>query len=159
MLNGFQKKKLEKNKDERGFLIEILRSDWEIIDKHIVQSNISISKPGVIRAWHRHERGQIDYIFVLDGKIKVCVFDEVSGEMAEVLCSSDEPLLLRIPGNFWHGYKVIGNKPALVLYFFNKLYDYTNPDELRKPFDDESIIPKKINGSESDNRVGKPWVW
>lgn len=159
MISGFEKKELKKLVDERGFLIEIMRNDWKIFDTNIIQSNISLSKPGVIRAWHKHEREQIDYIVVLDGEIKLCVFDEKTRELDEVVCSSENPELVRIPGSYWHGYKVIGAKPALVVYFFNKLYDYKNPDELRKPFDDLSIIPKIINGSESDDRVEKPWSW
>jgi dTDP-4-dehydrorhamnose 3,5-epimerase len=40
----------------------------------------------------------------------------------------------------------------------NKLYDYNNPDEVRRPWND-SIIPESINGKTDDPRVGKPWDW
>lgn len=159
MIKGVEIKPLKKIEDERGFLVEIMRSDWKIFGEKIIQSNVSVSKPGVIRAWHRHMKGQVDYVLVLEGEIKLCIFDEKTREMDEIICSSDNPQLMRIPGKFWHGYKVIGKKPATVVYFFNRLYDYKNPDELRKSFDDSSVIPKKINGKNSDKRAEKPWSW
>jgi len=41
----------------------LLDGDW------IIQTNIIYSYPGIIRAWHTHERGQIDYFLVLKGAI------------------------------------------------------------------------------------------
>ena len=66
---------------------------------------------------------------------------------------------MKIPGILWHGYKVLGEKPATVLYGVNKLYDYKNPDEVRRPWNDEKIIPNSINGKNNDLRVGKSWDW
>jgi dTDP-4-dehydrorhamnose 3,5-epimerase len=46
--------------DERGFFSEALRNDWKELlgEDEIVQVNVSFSYPGIIRAWHRHLRGQ-----------------------------------------------------------------------------------------------------
>ena len=48
--------------DERGFFTEIFSTKWEenFSDK-IVQTNMSITYPDIVRAWHKHERGQVDY--------------------------------------------------------------------------------------------------
>jgi len=45
--------------DERGHFGELLRADWKELlnDDKIVQANMSYSYPGIIRAWHRHNRG------------------------------------------------------------------------------------------------------
>jgi dTDP-4-dehydrorhamnose 3,5-epimerase len=32
--------------------------------------------------------------------------------------------ILRVPGKYWHGFKVVGNESAYLIYFVNKLYDY-----------------------------------
>jgi len=58
--------------DERGFFSEVLREDWkEFFDNQFPQqTNLSKSDPGIIRAWHRHERGQIDYFMVIKGSMK-----------------------------------------------------------------------------------------
>ena len=47
----------------------------------------------------------------------------------------------------------------MLVYFVNRLYDYENPDEVRVPWNDEAIVPKKINGREDDPRCNKPWDW
>jgi len=53
---------------------------------------------------------------------------------------------------------VIGSEPATLVYFVNLLYDYSSPDEIRRPWDDPAIIPSSING-QKDDRCGKPWDW
>ncbi len=152
--------------DERGVFTEIMRSDWvELLGGDtIVQANLSITYPGIVRAWHKHQRGQVDYFLVVKGAIKVCAYDDdeespTRGHMVEVVLTENRMQLLRIPGRYWHGFKVVGPAPAYLIYFVNRLYDYRNPDELRRPWNDPAIVPIKINGREDDPRVGKPWDW
>ena len=147
--------------DERGLFHEIMRSDWRELlgDDTIVQVNFSVTYPGIIRAWHRHLRGQVDYFFVIKGSIKVCAYDEESAHLVEVILSDTNPQVLRIPGHYWHGFKVIGNEPAYLVYFVTRLYNYADPDEERRPWNDPTVVPKLINGRRGDPRVGKPWDW
>ena len=147
--------------DERGFFAEALRTDWKefLEDEQITQTNLSYSYPNVVRAWHKHTRGQIDHFLVLKGAMKICAYDEETGKMAEVIASDKKPTVVRIPGNYLHGTKTISNEPSLLIYFVNRVYDYKNPDELRRPWDDQSIVPTEINGKTDDPRVGKPWDW
>jgi len=161
MLEGVIVKPLTKFADERGFFTEIIRMDWKdlIGDDQLVQANLSISYPGIIRAWHRHERGQVDYFVTIEGALKICVYDEVGGELDEIISTGENLQVVRVPGHYWHGFKVISSKPALLLYFVNKLYNYNNPDEVRRSWNDPSIIPSSINGKKDDPRVGKPWDW
>jgi dTDP-4-dehydrorhamnose 3,5-epimerase len=79
--------------------------------------------------------------------------------MVEVVLSDARMQVLRVPGHYWHGFKVVGSEPAYLIYFVNRLYDYGNPDEVRRAWDDPSIAPKKINGKIDDPRCGKPWDW
>jgi len=146
--------------DERGFFAEALRQDWkEFIDDWIVQANLSYSYPGMVRAWHRHERGQVDYFLVLKGAMKICAYDEESKRLVEVIGSEKKPVIIRIPGHYLHGTKTISSEPSLTMYFVNRLYDYKNPDEIRRPWNDSTIIPSEINGNKNDPRVGKAWDW
>ncbi len=160
-LKGMRIAELERFIDERGMFHEIFRSDWkELLEEDIiVQSNWSVTYPGIVRAWHRHLRGQVDYFIVVKGSIKVCAYDEESQHLVEVVLSDSKPQILRVPGHYWHGFKVVGNEPAILVYFTTRLYDYKNPDEERRPWNDKSIIPLKINGKTSDPRCGKPWDW
>jgi dTDP-4-dehydrorhamnose 3,5-epimerase len=146
--------------DERGFFSEVLRQDWkDLLDEQIVQANMSYSYPGMIRAWHRHARGQVDCFLVLHGAAKICAYDEETSRLVEIIGSGQKPTLIRIPGKYLHGFKAVSNEPALIIYFVNRLYDYNNPDEVRRPWNDSRVIPVEINGNKNDLRVGKPWDW
>ena len=142
--------------DERGFFSEALRKDWSQLleGDEIVQSNISFSYPGIIRAWHRHLRGQVDYFLVLQGAMKICAYDDrdgpTKGKLVEIIASFHKPQVVRIPGIYWHGSKTISSEPSLLIYFVNRLYDYQNPDEQRRLWNDPTII---------DPGTGEPYDW
>ena len=78
--------------------------------------------------------------------------------MIEVVLSENKMQILTIPGQYLHGYVAISNKPVLLVYFVDVLYDYKNPGKVRKPYNEE-IIPIAINGKFDDPRCGKPWRW
>ena len=146
--------------DERGFFIEALRQDWQgIIEEWITQANLSYSYPGMIRAWHRHLRGQVDCFLVLQGALKICAYDDETRGLVEVIASATKPMLVRIPGQYWHGFKAIHPQPSLLMYFVNRLYDHEQPDEERRPWNDPEIIPAEINGNKNDPRANQPWDW
>jgi dTDP-4-dehydrorhamnose 3,5-epimerase len=44
-----------------------------------------------------------------------------------------------IPVGVAHGYRVLGNSPAGLIYLVDAEYDSTNPDEGRIDFDDKEI--------------------
>lgn len=146
--------------DERGFFAEGFRQDWkDIFDEPVVQANISFSYPGIVRAWHRHLRGQVDIFLVLRGAMKICAFDDRTGKLVEVVASGHKPMLVRIPGQYWHGTKTVSAEPSLTVYFVNRLYDYKSPDEERRPWNDSAVVPLEINGNKNDPRAGRPWDW
>jgi len=160
-LEGVRVYELKILPDERGFFAEALRSDWKELlgDEWIVQVNLSYSYPGIVRAWHRHLRGQVDYFLVLRGAMKICAYDDETRKMVEIVASEKKPSIVRIPGKYWHGTKTVSNEPSLTVYFVTRLYDYENPDEHRRHWNDPTIVPSEINGRKDDPRVGKPWDW
>jgi dTDP-4-dehydrorhamnose 3,5-epimerase len=159
-LKGVATRLLDILPDERGFFLETMRKDWsDFIDEEILQSNMSFSYPGVVRAWHKHQRGQIDYFLVAQGAMKICAYDDIEKRIVEIVASQNKLMLVKVPGFYWHGTKTISDIPALLVYFTTRLYDYTNPDEERRPWNDPLIIPSEINGNIKDPRIGKPWDW
>jgi dTDP-4-dehydrorhamnose 3,5-epimerase len=160
-LKGVKTYELNILPDERGFFAEALRRDWKELleDEWITQANISYSYPNMVRAWHRHTRGQTDYFLVLKGAMKICAYEEETGKMAEVIASGEKPTVVRIPGKYLHGTRTVSNEPSLTVYFVTRLYDYQNPDESRRPWNDPTIVPTEINGKKDDPRVGKLWDW
>lgn len=161
MLKGIRIKPITRLPDERGFFSEVMRKDWKELfaEDTIAQANLSLTYPDIIRAWHRHVKGQVDYFVALKGMIKIGAFDEKTEELNEVISSSLNMQVVRIPGQYWHGFKALGNEPAMLLYFTTNLYDPASPDEERRPWNDPTLIPKIINGNKNDVRVGKPWDW
>ena len=161
MLKGIKIEPLRRYFDERGSFTELMRTDWKELlgEDQIVQANFSTSYPGIIRAWHRHLRGQVDYFLVLRGSLKICAYEDESQELDEIISSDQNLQIVRIPGQYWHGFKVVGNEMAYLVYFVNNLYNPNSPDEERRPWDDPSVIPRSINGRTDDERVGNPWNW
>lgn len=71
MIDGVQVKKLSLIPDERGFLMEMLRSDWPEFDR-FAQSYVTACYPGVVKAWHYHEK-QTDHFVCVHGMAKVAL--------------------------------------------------------------------------------------
>jgi len=161
MLEGIKVYDLKRLPDERGFFCEILRQDWKELlgGDWVSQANLSYSYPGMVRAWHRHLRGQVDYFIVVEGAMKICAYDEKTKELDEIVSSEHRLQIVGIPGHYWHGTKTVGDKPSLTVYFVTKLYDYKDPDEERRPWNDKTIVPQSINGKTNDPRVAKEWDW
>jgi dTDP-4-dehydrorhamnose 3,5-epimerase len=157
MLPGVRSLDIKKLPDERGFFAEGMRSDWGdfLEGDTIQQANVSMSYPGMIRAWHRHRRGQVDYFVVVRGAMKICAYDDdpaspTKGQLDEVIASSEKLQAVRIPGKYWHGTKTISPEPSLTFYMVNRLYDYKSPDEDRRPWNDPAVV---------DPRRNAPWDW
>ena len=123
--------------DERGFFSEALRRDWkELLEEdQIAQVNVSFSYPRIIRAWHRHLRGQVDYFLVLQGAMKICAYEDrdnpTKGKLVEIVSNSHNPQ--------------VSSEPSLLVCFTTRLYDYQNPDEERRPWNDATIIDPKTD--------------
>jgi dTDP-4-dehydrorhamnose 3,5-epimerase len=161
MLQGIRIRSIKRISDERGFFTEVMRKDWKELfaEDTVAQANFSFTYPDVIRAWHRHGKGQVDYFLVLRGLIKICAFDDKTSEVNEIISSGLDLQVVRMPGHYWHGFKALGNEPAMLLYFTTNLYDAAHPDEERRLWNDPALIPKIVNGKKEDVRVGKPWDW
>jgi dTDP-4-dehydrorhamnose 3,5-epimerase len=134
MIDGVKVKKLRVIPDERGRLMEILRSDEEIYEK-FGQIYITAAYPGVVKAWHYH-REQTDHLVCVSGMMKIVLYDaressSTNGEVNEFFCGIHNPLLIKVPKGIYHGFKCISDTEALVINIPDKLYDYDSPDEFR----------------------------
>lgn len=146
MIHDVETKHLQMNVDERGHLTEMWRADWEFFqgDDEPKMSYFSETHPGIIRAWHRHHRGQIDHFVVPRGKAKVAIYDErekspTHGNLETRIIGEGQMNAIRVPGDCWHGFKAIGDERVLLVNFPTNLYDYEDPDEERLPYDSDRI--------------------
>ena len=161
MLKGVLIKKHNQLTDERGFFTELMRKDWEDFYQNDIpsQTNLVESYPYIIRAWHRNLKGQINYFTALEGAIKICVFDEKTQELTEIISTKQNLQTIRVPAHYWHGFRVISMQPAKVLYSTSQLPDSDQTDHSTRPWNDPTIIPKTINNKKEDPRADKSWNW
>lgn len=142
MIEGVYLKKLIRHSDDRGFFMEILRDDDGLLSR-FGQASLSKSYPGVIKAFHYHER-QDDLWFFPSGNAQVVLYDlregsKTVGQTDVYYLGEDNPGLLVIPKGVAHGYRVLGNTPATIVYFTTESYKKENPDELRIEWNDPKI--------------------
>jgi dTDP-4-dehydrorhamnose 3,5-epimerase len=139
---GIRVFRLQSHANERGFFREVLRKTW--ISKPIQQASLSQTNPGVIKAFHWHDK-QLDIWHLVSGKALVVLHDarkktKTAGKTEHFVWDSEkDSLLLVIPKKVLHGYKVLGEKPITMLYLMDKEYNAKKPDEKRVSFDDPKI--------------------
>ncbi len=128
--------------DDRGFLMEMLRSDWAEF-REFGQAYVTACYPGVVKAWHYHKE-QWDHFICVHGMAKVVLYDPREGSPtrgtgARLHIGMLNPRLVVIPPLVYHGFAAEGQEPAMIVNIPTKLYNYEHPDEHRLPYDDPSI--------------------
>jgi dTDP-4-dehydrorhamnose 3,5-epimerase len=134
MIKGVYTKQLRVIPDERGRLMEILRSDDDMFQK-FGQVYMTTTYPGVIKSWHLHKK-QTDNVCCVQGMIKLVLYDfrEESPTFKEVnqfYLGVHNPLLVQIPSNIYHGWMCVSQEEALVVNLPTETYSQKDPDENR----------------------------
>ena len=142
MIDGAKVKDLKVIPDERGLLMEMFRSDDPDFQK-FGQVYVTMVYPGVVKAWHFHEK-QTDHFVCVSGMAKVVLHDaregsRTRGETNEFVIGWQRQRMVVIPKGVYHGFMALGTEPSLIVNIPTELYDYENPDEFRRPFDDPEI--------------------
>jgi len=136
LIEGVITKQLKLIPDERGWLMELLRNDWEHFQK-FGQVYVTAAHPQVVKAWHMHKK-QTDNMACVKGMIKLVLCDgreksKTKREVNEFIIGEKNPVLVKVPPRIWHGFKAIGEEYALVVNIPTEVYDYDQPDEYRLP--------------------------
>lgn len=142
LIEGVKVKELKRHVDDRGFFMEILRDDDNLLEK-FGQASMSLTYPGVIKAFHYHKL-QDDLWFFPKGNAQVVLYDlrensKTYKKTNVFYLGENNPILLLIPKGVAHGYRVLGNEPAIIVYFTTMSYNRENPDEYRIAWDDKEI--------------------
>lgn len=142
LIEGVKVRKLKPIPDERGRLMEMLRSDWEEYEK-FGQVYVTTCYPGVVKGWHYHKK-QTDHFICVHGMAKVVLYDgrensSTKGRINEFFMGEKNPLLLKIPPLVMHGFKAMGTETAYIINIPTELYNYEKPDEYRLPPDTDEI--------------------
>ena len=117
MIEGVKVFPLARIPDERGMVMHMLRADAT----HFVEFGeiyFSVIFPGVVKAWHLHDRMTINYA-VVDGNIKLVVYDQraespTRGELQEFVFGELNYQLVRVPPGVVNGFVAVGGRRAIV---------------------------------------------
>ena len=142
MIDGVILRELKPIPDERGWLMELMRSDWDLFEK-FGQVYLTTVYPGVVKAWHYHKK-QTDNMICIKGMLKLVLYDSRKSsstykEVNEIFFGEQKPLLVKIPPLVYHGFKAIGRETAYDINVPTQPYNYKEPDEFRLPPDTKQI--------------------
>ncbi len=141
-IQGVSVKPLRVIPDERGWLMEILRCD-EPAFLRFGQLYCTTAYPGVVKAWHYHEK-QTDNFTCIHGMMKVVLYDgrpvsPTYRAIWELFIGDRNPALVTVPPGIYHGFKAIGTETAFFVNVPDLPYRYDQPDEFRLPPDTSEI--------------------
>jgi len=119
-------KKLKKNEDHRGWVIEVLRGDWLPANMNkFGQIYISKGNKGKIKGEHYHKR-KWEWFLVAQGKALFKWKNIQSGESDEFILEEAEPQLLKVPPGIIHSF--LGKSDFLLFAYVSETYDQNDPD-------------------------------
>jgi UDP-2-acetamido-2,6-beta-L-arabino-hexul-4-ose reductase len=109
--------------DERGTFVEMLKTP------DCGQFSFFTVLPGVTRGSHYHHT-KTEKFLVVEGTVRMCFRQLVTGETYEVKLFSDKPQVVdTIPG--WvHDITNIGDNKAIIMLWANEIFDQERPDAI-----------------------------
>jgi dTDP-4-dehydrorhamnose 3,5-epimerase len=143
LLDGVKTFEVKNIVTANGYTTELFRPDWGVASmpvQHVIHVSLH---GGIVSAWHQH-RIQTDHIFVVSGALRVVLFDgrdesPTRGELNVLNVSSVRPTLLVVPPGIWHGVKNLSASMTNFVNYFDRPYNYEDPDEWRLPRDTPEI--------------------
>jgi UDP-2-acetamido-2,6-beta-L-arabino-hexul-4-ose reductase len=114
----------EKWADERGYLVELLKSPYS------GQVFISVTKPGITRGGHYHHTKAEKFI-VVKGRGRIVLEHLLTGKKQEFTVRGEDCPVVDIPPDSAHTITNIGSDDMIVLFWANEIFDPTAPDTYR----------------------------
>lgn len=146
-IEGVVLRPLTINRDERGWLAELFRSDELPEGFDPAMAYVSMTLPGVTRGPHEHLRQSDFFCFLGPSMFRLYLWDNRTGSARYRKLYTREfgqlnPMAVVVPPGIVHSYKNIGSEPGLVYNAPDRLYrgaGRTEPiDEIRWENDPES---------------------
>lgn len=127
MIEGVVVRELKRHTDDRGWLVELFRSDELDKAPRPAMSYASFTYPGVVRGPHEH-RVQTDWFcFLGPSTFSLYLWDNrqrsvTYGERVVIDCPADRAVSVVVPPGVVHAYKNIGTEPGLVFNSPDRLF-------------------------------------
>lgn len=139
MIAGVSIRPLAWHADDRGNLVELYRESWDALESWdaigVAQVYLTETHPGVVKAWHHHEK-QMDRFVCVYGSVRLVLYDarpdsDTRGNLVEIVLSMERNARsVNIPPGVVHGWKCISNITAGVVNCVTHEWDGT--DEFRR---------------------------
>jgi dTDP-4-dehydrorhamnose 3,5-epimerase len=116
---------LEKNEDQRGWLLELFRNDCTLPQNHPVMAYISQTNPGVVRGPHEHKSQSDFFFFIGPGNFELILWERlgpITPYEERHLVGESNPKGVIIPPGIIHAYKNVSNYPGIVFNAPNSLF-------------------------------------
>lgn len=126
-IEGVEVRPLKRHRDERGWLVEIFRSDE--LDAKLLPAMAYVSEtlPGFVRGPHEH-LDQTDYFcFLGPSTFEVILWDNRPNSPSywtrqTIFAGEENPCVVVVPERVVHTYRNIGRQPGWVINCPNRLY-------------------------------------
>jgi dTDP-4-dehydrorhamnose 3,5-epimerase len=133
LIDGIRIQPLALFPDDRGYFLELARFGQALTTAFppaSTQVSAALTVPGAIKAFHFH-RYQTDLWAVPTGMLQVALVDlrpesPTFGHRNTIYTGHLRPWQILIPPGVGHGYKVISQAPALLVYLTDRFY---NPED------------------------------
>jgi dTDP-4-dehydrorhamnose 3,5-epimerase len=144
LIEGVRIQPLALYPDDRGYFLEVQRFGQGLaahFPAATSQVSAALSLPGTVKAFHFHLH-QTDCWTPVKGMFQVALVDlragsPTFGRRNTIYAGSLRPWQILIPPGVGHGYKIIGDQEAVLVYMTDRFY---NPkDEGRVLYNDPSI--------------------
>jgi dTDP-4-dehydrorhamnose 3,5-epimerase len=148
LIDGVRCREVRNVVTANGITTELFRPDWEIADGAIQQAIHVALRGGAVSAWHQH-RTRWDFLFVVAGHLRLVLHDprpdSPTFDQIDVLhLSPMRPTLTSVPPHVWHGVQNLSTGTTCFVNFFDRPYEYEDPDEWRLP-PDAAEIPYRFS--------------
>jgi dTDP-4-dehydrorhamnose 3,5-epimerase len=129
-IEGVEIEIVKKYTDERGWLLELWRSD----EFYSEMGYVSMTLPGVVRGPHEHREQTDVFTFPGIGEFKIVLWDNREGSPTKghdltIFAEENECLRVVVPPGVVHGYMNISEYPGFVFNHPDKLYAGTGKKE------------------------------
>ena len=125
---NYKVKNLFKATDDRGTLIELLRSDESGTFNQIYTANI---KPGCFRGGHYHKERK-EWFCVIQGQGTYKIRDIKTGEEKKIDVCGEDFIQIELPPYNWHQITNTGKKDLIFVSAISDCYSKNNPDTFRE---------------------------
>lgn len=143
LIDGVRTREVRNVVTANGITTEVYRPDWGIVDGQVQQAIHVSLRGGTVSAWHQH-RHRWDFLMVVGGHMRVVLHDPredspTNGQVDVFHLSPARPTLLAIPPWVWHGVQNLSTDVSAFVNFFDREYDYDDPDDWRLEPDTDEI--------------------